>query len=354
MRKIIYLVIAALLVIVVLIVLKNNKKNNITYDTYEVKIDTVRNTEKLSGTMLPKSEITIKSRLSGILDNYFIEVGQVLKIGDPIARIKIIPDPKNIEQAERQVQLAQLDLELEEKIYEREKTLYTKKVSTIVELEDAENRYLMKQQEFKSAAKFLEIAKNGFSQNNASISDIITATSNGTVIEMSLNEGASVIERNNFNEGTTLAIIANLDQYLFQSSVNEMLIPKLKLGKQIQVNVNALNDRSYTAKLSKINPKGTKSDGVVRFQIEASLQSNNDLSALKPGFTAVADLEVEVDSQSLVVFEKDLIYEKDSVYIHVLNVENELSKIFVKPGISDGINTSILDGLVVGQKVVIQ
>lgn len=354
MRKIIYLIIAALLIVVVLIVVKNKKAKNVSYQTYEAKIDTVLNIDKLSGILLPQSEIAIKSRLSGILDAYFIEVGQVVKIGDPIARVKIIPDPNTIEQAERQMQLAKLDFDLEQKNFEREKDLFKKKVITITDFEVVENRYKIKQEELKSASRFLEIAKKGFSQKNASISDIITATSTGTVIDIPLNIGASVIERNNFNEGTTLTIIANLDQYIFQSSVNEMLIPKLQIGKTLQVMVNALPNHLYQAKLSKLNPKGSKIDGIVRFQIEAALQPDSEIFRLKPGFTAVANLEVEADSQNIVAFEKDLIYETDSVFVNLLNLENKVEKTFVKTGISDGIRTAILEGVITGDKIIVQ
>jgi HlyD family secretion protein len=354
MRKVIYPIIAALLIIVIVTVIKNNNLEYIPYNTYEAKIDTVRYVEKLSGTLSPLSEIAIKSRISGILDTYFIEVGQVVKAGAPIARVKIIPDPNTIEQAEKQVQLAQLNLDLEQKNYERAKELFEKDVTATTDFETVENSYKIRQEELKSAIEFLDIAKKGFSKKNVSISDIITATSGGTIVEIPLNVGASIIERNNFNEGTTLAVIANLDRYLFQSSVNEMIVSKLKIGKSFQVIVNALSDHKYNAILTKINPKGEKTDGIVRFRIEATLQPDNEINKLKPGFTAIANLEIETDSENVVVFEKDLIYETDSIFVNLLTQEDKVEKTVIKTGISNGIKTAIVEGVNVGDRIVVQ
>jgi hypothetical protein len=133
-----------------------------------------------------------------------------------------------------------------------------------------------------------------------------------------------------------------------------MIVSKLKIGKSFQVIVNALSDHKYNAILTKINPKGEKTDGIVRFRIEATLQPDNEINKLKPGFTAIANLEIETDSENVVVFEKDLIYETDSIFVNLLTQEDKVEKTVIKTGISNGIKTAIVEGVNVGDRIVVQ
>jgi HlyD family secretion protein len=323
----------------------NSTKSGVNYETYKPGVDTVRHIEKLSGTIFPQFEVQVKSNLSGILDVYFVENGQQVNTGDSIARVKIIPDPRTMEQTRQQFETARIQWKQYEKVYLREKQLFEKGVVSKSDFDQIESEYLISQQDYEAASKIYDIALNGYASGNTSVSNVIRATAKGTLIDLPLAPGASITERNNFNEGTSLAVIADLENYVFKSRVNEMVVPKLIPGKEIVITVNSLPNAAFTAVLSKLNPKGEKRDGVVSFAIEAILQKSPDLYLLKPGFTAVANLEIEVDSTSLVVFEQDILFKNDSTFVEVLNKEQKKEKIAIVTGTSDGIKTAVIHGI---------
>lgn len=345
MRKFIYFLIIVLAVVVALIIRSNSTKSGVKFETYKPSIDTVRHIEKLSGTIFPQFEVQVKSSLSGILDAYFVETGQKVKLGDSIARVKIIPDPRTMEQTRQQLETARIQWKQYEKVYLREKQLFEKGVVSKSDFDQIESEYLISQQDFQAASKIYDIALNGYTSGNTSISNVIRATARGTIVDLPLARGASITERNTFSEGTTLAVIADLDNYVFKSSVNEMVVPKLASGKELLIEINSLPGIAYSARLTKINPKGEKQDGIVLFPIEAVFMRSSNFERLRPGFTAIANLEVETDSSSLVVFEQDVLFKNDSTFVEVLTSNQKKEKIPIVTGISDGIKTAVIHGI---------
>lgn len=345
MRKFIYFLIVVLVVVVALMIRSNTSKSTSKISTYKATVDTVRHSEKLSGTIFPQFEVQVKSSLSGILDAYFVETGQKVKIGDSIARVKIIPDPRTIEQTRQQLEIARIQWKQYEKVYLREKQLFEKGVVSKSDFDQVESEYLISQQDYEAALKIYDIAQNGYTSGNTSISNVIRATARGTIVDLPLARGASITERNTFSEGTSLAVIADLENYIFKSGVNEMVVPKLEPGKEMLIEINSLPGIRFAARLTKINPKGEKRDGIVSFPIEAILQKSPNFHLLKPGFTAVANLEIEVDSTLLVVFEQDILFKNDSTFVEVLNKEQKKEKIAILTGTSDGIRTAVVYGV---------
>ncbi len=346
MKKITYSIIILLLLSIVFIIINNKKGTSPSYLTYKPRIGQIVRIEKLSGSLFPSTQIELKSRLSGILEEYYVCIGQKIKKGQSIARIKIIPDPQSIEQAKINNETNKVKFNLQESIHKRQLKLFNEGVISQSDMESETSEFLLIKNEYATTQKLYEIALKGYTSKDSIISDTVKATAYGTIVDLPLNIGSNIIMMNNYNEGTTLATIADLDHYIFRSNLNEVLIPKIKLGSGLLIHVNSLPNIEYKAKITKISPIGIKNDGIVNFNIEASIDNNNNNNdLLRPGFSGVADLTIESSDYSLIIQEKDILFNNDSIFVKILNKNEQIEKKQVRVGMSDGIKTSIVSGL---------
>ncbi|MDF1550897.1 MAG: efflux RND transporter periplasmic adaptor subunit [Bacteroidales bacterium] len=350
MRKTIYIIIGVLSFIVILIIATAPNSEKPIVKTIEVKKGKIEKHIRISGQIVPEQEVVIKSRISGILDEIFVKVGQKVKAGDALAKIKLIADPRTVEQAKAAVQNSEIIFESEKINFNRVKLLFQNNYIPKKEFEDAQTNFRLKQSELEATRSLLEILRKGYKSGNQEFSDIVKATASGTVLELPLKKGTSVIERNNFNDGSTIASIANLDKFHFYSAVSEQDILFLKTGMELTISVNALH-KNLKAKLIEISPKAHLENGMATFKIIAEVIDSPEIKL--SGFTAMADILVATDTTSIVLAERNLLFEKDSAFAEIAS-EKGIEKRYVSTGISDGVFISITKGLSPGEQVVVQ
>ncbi len=316
-----------------------------------VKKGDIIQTIRLTGTLIPEKEVEIKSRLSGILEKIFVEVGQKMRKGDAIAQIRLIADPQSVEQANRNFEISKIQYDIEQQVFQRNEYLYSKGVISKGDFEEVKRLFLVKQAEYESAVRQLEIVKKGFKSGNKDISDMVLATLDGTILELPIKEGASVTERNNFNDGTTIALMANLDYYNFKTKVGENEVVKIRKGDIFSLTLNALEDIRLEAQWSLIHPKGETSDGIVKFPVEARILTTGKSQMLRPGFTAAATINLACDTSQLIIEERLVQFSNDSTWVMVMQ-KGKPQKRLVKTGLSDGIMVAIREGLCEGERIV--
>ncbi|GAB7089282.1 efflux RND transporter periplasmic adaptor subunit [Marinifilum fragile] len=307
----------------------------------------------ISGYLVPEKEIQIKSQISGILKKTHVKAGDTIKRGDLIAEVSVLPNPQNIETASKTLTTCQINFNKCKKEYEQYKRLYEKRVVAEQEFDKYADAYLISVEELKSAKKQLEIIKTGYSKDQENIPNFIRSTVSGTVLEIPLKEGASITERNNYNEGSNLASIANLQSLIFKAKVNESDISYLKKGMKFMIEISALKDQKAEAELTHITPKAKEDNGVMKFDIEARVRNDNNIQ-LYPGFSAVAEMILDRRDSVLTIKERNLIFKNDSIYVELLDENYKKQKRLVKTGLSDGIRIEILDGLSLTDKVKVQ
>lgn len=343
-----------LIVVGTFVFLYQKSKPKVT--TYQIETVTTGSIEKrtvATGKVEPRNEVLIKPQMSGIISNIYKEPGDVVKSGDIIAKIKVIPDMNAVSNAESRVNRAKLAFGQSETNYNRNKELFDKKVISKEEFEKTTLQYKNDQEELNAAQDNLSLTRDGISRSTASYSTtLVRATVAGTILDVPVKVGNSVIQSNNFNDGTTIATVANMADMLFVGKLDETEVGKVHTGMPMYITIGAIQDRKLDATLEYISPKGVEESGAIMFQMKAAVKIPSDLF-IRAGYSANAEILLEQAQNALTIPENCVEFSSDSAFVHLLTNKEpqEFKKTAIKIGLSDGINVEIKEGLTKNQEI---
>ena len=324
------------------------KKSQPKPDVFEIQKAQVTNIVKktvATGSVVPRKEIEIKPQVSGIVEEIFILAGQKIKKGDVIARVKIIPDMVNLNNAESRVNRAKLNLEDARIDFDRQSVLFGKQVTSKEEFQKAKLTFNSAKEEAEAAENNLELIRKGVTKNSATTTNtLIRSTIEGMVLDVPVKEGFSVIQANTYNAGTTIGIIADMNDMIFQGKVDETEVGKIREGMNIELTIGAIESEKFNAILKYIAPKGLVENGAIQFDIKADVKLKEN-QFIRSGYSANANIVLEKKDSVLAVPEGLLKFEKDSAFVEVEGLPQKFEKKYVKTGISDGINIEIISGI---------
>lgn len=330
-----------------------SKKKTEAYETKNPFVSNVILKTVATGSVVPRYEIQIKPQVSGIIDELFVEAGDRITKGQVLARIKIIPDMVTLNSAETRLNRAKINFEDTKIDYDRQSKLYDKKVVSYVEYKNAKVAYDSAKEELSAAENNLELIKNGVTKNTENATNtLVRSTIDGMVLAVPVKEGNSVIQANTFNDGTTIASVADMKDIVFEGKIDETEVGKIKEGMPIELEIGAIEKQKFDAVLEYISPKGVEENGAIQFEIKANVQLKEG-QFIRAGYSANASIVLERRDSVMVIPEGMLKFEKDSSFVEILLTEPEQSfeKRFVKTGLSDGINIEITEGLKMDDKV---
>jgi HlyD family secretion protein len=269
-----------------------------------------------------------------------------------LAKIKVVADEGQLNSAKGRLANAKIVLKNAQIEYNRNKTLFEQEIISQQEFQTAELNYNRAKQDVSSAQSDFEIIILGSAGGAASANTNVRATVAGTVLELPVKEGDQVIESNSFNAGTTIAIIADLNKMIFEGKVDEAEVGKLKIGMPLTVNLGAIQDKEFAAKLKFIAPKGNEQQGAVQFKIEGDVILDDDFF-VRAGYSANASLVLERKDSILALPEALLQFDKDTEqpYVEIQIEEQKFERKDIEIGISDGINVEIISGLKIQDKI---
>ncbi len=351
MKKSKTLIILVLIVAVFLIALtylwKRDQKKPITFNTQLPTTESIVLNTVASGEILPKEEVIIRPNIAGIIDEVYVEPGDVIKIGDKIAKIKVIPTVSNLQAAANRVSTAKIELDTQKKIFERQQQLFDKGVISANDYDQSKATYQQANQNFISASENYQIIKTGTAKGfNNLANTLVKATIGGVVLEVPVEEGMQVIPANNFNEGTKLATIADTKKMIFEGTIDESEVGRITEGMPLEITIGALPDVKFETKLNYISPKGVKKDGTIQFDIEALLNIEEN-SNVRAGLSANASIILDQVTNVLAIKESLLQFDKETEapYVEVLVNEDTFERRDVEVGISDGVTIEIKKGI---------
>jgi len=305
-----------------------------------------------TGSIIPRKEVNMKSRVSGVIDKFYVVAGQEIKAGDVIARVKIIPNMAALQGAETRVSQAKISYDNAKLDYDRNKALLDQGVIAKAEFLPYELKYKSAELEVRSAEDNLQIMKEGVSKSMETASNtIVKSTISGMVLDVPIKEGSSVIESNTFNEGTTIAIVANMGEMIFEGKVDESEVGKIEVGMPLVLTVGAIDNETFNANLEYIAPKGVAENGAIQFLIRAAVGKIKGNSFLRAAYSASADIILQKKDKALVISESVLQFDKDKPFVEKEKSPGVFEKVMIKTGISDGINIEVLEGLKKGDKL---
>ena len=325
---------------------RTNSKSAIEYETTNPFISSIELTSVVTGKVIPEDEVEIKPQLNGIIEKILVEEGDTVQNGQLIAVIKVVPDERSVYGAQAQVTSSKLNLENGEKQLNRAKELFDKQIISQQEFEDAELRYNSAKENLKAAENDLEIIRNGSVAGSSTANTNIRATLSGTILEIPVEVGDQVIAANNFNAGTSVAIIADLSQMIFEGKVDEAEVGNLTNGMKINVSMAAIPNKEFDAKLKFVAPKGTEEGGAVQFKIEAELALDDD-TFVRAGYSANGALVVNSKTDIIVIPEAVLQFDRKTQqpYVEIEISDQNFERRELETGLSDGIKVEVLSGV---------
>lgn len=332
--------------------IKSNSKASITYETDTALITSIEKKTVATGKVVPEDEVEVKPQVQGILESLFVEEGDFVNEGDLLAKIKVVADEGQLNSAKGRLENAKIVVENASIEYNRNKSLFQKEIISQQEYQTAELNYNRAKQDLSNAQSDYEIIKSGSAGGSATANTNVRATVAGTILELPVKEGDQVIESNSFNAGTTIAIIADLKKMIFEGKVDEAEVGKLIIGMPLTVNLGAIQDKEFEAKLKFIAPKGNEEQGAVQFRIEGDVTLDDDFF-VRAGYSANASLVLERKDSILALSEALLQFDKqtEQAYVEIEVGEQKFERKDIEIGISDGINVEIVSGITLEDKI---
>ena len=318
------------------------------YELVSPTMSDIERTTILTGTIEPRDEIEIKPQVSGIISEINVEAGDMVKEGDVIARIKVIPDEGQLSSALSRIETAKINLEDARVKHERNTLLLEKKVISREEFEATATTLALSKAELDAARDAYSIVKEGVSRTNAKESNtLVRATITGLVLDVPVKVGSSVIQANTMNDGTTVATVADMNNLIFKGKVDETEVGQLSVNQPMEISIGALPDLSLDAVIENIAPKGTETNGANTFEIKAAINVPEERQ-LRAGYSANASVMLNSARGVLTVPESVIEWAGDKTYVYVLTdsvKEQKFDRTEVATGISDGINIEVKSGV---------
>lgn len=323
----------------------------ITWQELPVSVMDITRTSVVTGKVEPRNEVNIKPQINGIISELYKEAGEMVKEGEVIAKLKVIPDMGSLSSAESRLRLSEMNLKQAETDLNRQKALYEKDLVSTEEYDKVLQAYNQAKEERSAAQEALEVIRDGVSSSNAgSSSTLVRSTITGLILDIPVKVGNSVIQANTMNDGTTVATVADMSDLIFNGSIDETEVGSLVEGMPMRITIGALPDYSSEAVLEYISPKATESNGASQFQIKAAIVPS-DTHTIRAGYSANAEIVLQEAKGVLSVPESALEFNGDSVFVYLMSSPQVFERITVKTGMSDGINIHVLSGLTEGQIV---
>lgn len=359
MKKYSKLIIAAIVALVFIgtfvFLYQKSLPQEVQYSEYTPKVEDILKTTVITGKIEPRNEVYIKPQISGIITEICKEAGDYVQAGEVIAKVKVIPDMGQLSSAESRVRLATLNMRQAEVDYNREKNLYDQKLVSADEFDKVRQQLKQVAEEAKAAQDALEVVRDGVSKSNASASStLIRSTVTGLILDVPVKVGNSVILANTFNDGTTIATVANMHDLIFRGNIDETEVGRLNTGMNMKITIGALQNLKFDAKLEYISPKATDQNGANQFEIKAAVNVPASGHQIRSGYSANAEIMLAEARQALAVPESAIEFEGENTYVYIIKGEGEkktYERRKVTTGLSDGIHIEIKNGLNKNERV---
>lgn len=332
---------------------KRDQKETTTFKTKKASIKTITLSTVASGKITPKEEVVIRPNVSGIIDKLYIEAGDTIQIGDPIARIKVIPNVRNVQSAANNVRSSKINFDTQQKIFDRQQLLFDKGVISANTFDQNTATYEQAKQRWISATENYDIIKTGTAKGFKKLANtLVKSTIGGVVLEVPVKEGVQVRENNNFNAGAKLATIADVRKMIFKGTIDESEVGKIKEGMPISIKIGALPDLKFETNLDYISPKGWLKNGAVQFDIEAFVKIP-EKAVVRAGLSANASIILDKATDVLAINESLIQFDKKTKesYVEVLVGEQEFERRNIELGISNGIVIEVKEGITKEDKI---
>ena len=353
--KLIVAVIVAVIFIGTFVFLyQKSQPTPVVYNEFTPELKDIQKTTVITGKIEPRNEITVKPQISGIITELYKEAGDMVQQGEVIAKVKVIPDMGQLSSAEARVRLADINLKQAQVDFSREEALYKQKLVSADEFDKIKQTLRQAKEEVVAAQDALDVVRNGVSKSNASASStLIRSTITGLILDVPVKVGNTVVLSNTFNDGTTIATVANMNDLIFRGNIDETEVGRLVEGMPMKITIGALQDLSFEANLEYVSPKAVESNGANQFEVKAAVHVIKG-GKIRSGYSANAEIVLAKANKVLSIPESAIEFSGDSTFVYIVKGEGEkktYDRRAVTTGLSDGVNIEIKKGITAKDKV---
>lgn len=353
MKKIIWIGGGIVVLTVVLFFLfQGSGKNNPGITLVKVERGEIVDKAIAIGSIVPENEVSVKSKISGIVRKIFVEMGDKVKKGAPLIDISPSPTPFEYAEAKRNVELAEVDYENAKSEYQRAKELSQQNLISQQNFDQKSKRYKETKLRFDLATEKLSLIEKGKTQiADKKIESVITSPITGTVLQRRVQEGDPVVPLTSYQAGTELMSLAYMENLIFKGTVDEIDVGKLEEGMETVIKIGALPGEEIKGILDKISPKARKEENSTLFDVEIKITQTGE-KMLRAGYSANADIIINQKKDVLVIPERLIEFRSDTTLVEVKDSSGEITRKEIKTGLSDGINIEVVEGLEEEEEVV--
>lgn len=356
MRKYSKLILAAIVALVFIgtfvFLWKQSQPQPVVYEEFTPEVKDIVKSTIVTGKIEPRDEVNVKPQISGIITHIYKEAGDMVQAGEVIAKVKVIPDMQQLSAAQARVRLANVNVKQAKVDFDREQALFDKGYVSADEYDKVAQAYRQAREELTAATDQLQVVRDGVSRSNASASStLIRSTITGLILDVPVKVGNSVILSNTFNDGTTIASVANMGDLIFRGNIDETEVGRLVAGMPMKITIGAIEDQHLDAHLEYISPKAVESNGANQFEIKAAIRFNALTSSkkqIRSGYSANAEIVLNEARGVLTVPESAVEFSGDSAFVYVIEGAGEKAtyrRTPVQTGLSDGISIEVKSGI---------
>ena len=358
MKKYSKLIMAALIAVVFIgtfvFLYQKSQPKPVVYSEFTPKVTDISKVTVITGKIEPRDEVSVKPQISGIITHLYKQAGDMVSAGEVIAKVKVIPDMGQLSSAEARVRLAGINLKQAQVDFDREESLYRQRLVSEEEHDKQKQALSQAREEMAAAQDALEVVRDGVSKSNANASStLIRSTISGLILDVPVKVGNTVVLSNTFNDGTTIATVANMNDLIFRGNIDETEVGRLVEGMPMKITIGALQNLKFEAVLEYVSPKAVENNGANQFEVKAAVTAVRD-GKIRSGYSANAEIVLAKAEGVLSVPESAIEFSGDSTFVYVVGGAGEQKtyrRTQVVTGLSDGVNIEIKSGITTKDKV---
>lgn len=347
--KVLLWILAALVVAAVVLVLLLGKKEKqvLVYQVTTLEPTTISSSVTATGTVEPIKQVEVGTQVSGIISKIYVDFNSVVKEGQLIAELDRSVLQADLESSRANLNSAKVEYDYQTSNYNRIKGLYDKELVSATEFEQAQYSYDRARYSYSQAqSNYSKAQKNiGYAK--------IYSPIDGVVLSRAVDEGQTVAS--GFSTPTLFTIANDLTAMQVIANVDEADIGAVKEGQRVEFEVDAFPEDTFAGTVTQVRLQATTTSNVVTYQVV--INAPNPEQKLMPGLTAnitIYTLDkhdvLAVPVRALRFTPENEKYQENTVWRQL--PDQQLERVSVVTGVSDGINTEILEGLSAGDRIV--
>jgi HlyD family secretion protein len=318
-----------------------------------VKVEKANVVEKALavGSIVPRNEISVKAKVSGVVKRIHKEPGEHVTAGAPLIEVQPDPTPLELADAKRRVEMDEIAAQDARKRLDRARELVSQELLSDKEFDDADREAKQADLQLDMSRERLALIENGHVKvAGTEIDAVVKSPIDGFILEKNVNIGDPVVPLTSYQEGTVLMTIADMDSLVFKGTVDEIDVGKLNLEMPVEIKIGALPGKSIPGRLTKISLKAKEENNTRMFPVEISI-ADPKTALLRAGYSANADIIIR-EADSVLTIPERVVYTKgDTSYVEVPGAKGRRDKVYITTGLSDAVRVEVKSGLTQGQLV---